>query len=144
MEDEIEFKVWRSAQQACSKVSFARLLEEAVASFKRVPGLDPIVRLHASVIGAESIRVLRDADIDAGPFASHVELRPRLRMHLRDHLQSHLMKLGFASDAMKTDQLERDRGCRAGADPISRALIRFRQLGFRRCGKPQRAVIASV
>ncbi|MBH3442343.1 hypothetical protein I5L59_01960 [Pseudomonas moraviensis] len=114
MEDEIEFKVWRSAQQACSKVSFARLLEEAVAGFRRVPGLDPIVRLHASGIGAESIRVLRDAlkshDIDAGPFASHVELRSRLRMHLRDHLQSHLMKIGFASDAMKADQLERDMG----------------------------------
>lgn len=114
MEDEIEFKVWRSAQRACSKVSFARLLEEAVASFKSVPGLDPIVRLHASGIGAESIRGLRDAlrrhDIDAGPFASHVELRSRLRMHLRDHLQSHLMKIGFASDAMKADQLERDMG----------------------------------
>lgn len=114
MEDEIESQVWRSAQQACSKVSFARLLEEAVASFKRVPGLDPIVRLHASGIGAESIRVLRDvlerSDNDAGPFASHVELRSRLRMHLRDHLQSHLMKIGLASDAMKADQLERDMG----------------------------------
>ncbi|MBF6032841.1 hypothetical protein H8F23_06220 [Pseudomonas sp. P155] len=86
MEDEIESQVWRTAQQACSKVSFARLLEEAVASFKRIPGLDPIVRLHASVIGAESIRVLRDvmesSDIDAGRFASYVELRSRLRMHL--------------------------------------------------------------
>lgn len=39
MEDEIESQVWRTAQQAYSKVSFARLLEEAVASFKRVPGL---------------------------------------------------------------------------------------------------------
>lgn len=114
MEDEIESQVWRTAQQACSKVSFARLLEEAVASFKRVPGLDPIVRLHTSVIGAESIRVLRDAlkrhDIDAGPTESYVELRSRLRMHLRDHLQSHLMNIGFASDAMKADQLDRDLG----------------------------------
>lgn len=114
MEDEIEFKVWRSAQQACDAVAFVRLVEDAVDSFKRVPGLDPIVRLHASVIGAESIKVLRDAlersDIDAGPFASHVELRSRLRMYLRDHLQWHLMKIGFASDAMKADQLERDMG----------------------------------
>lgn len=114
MEDEIESQVWRTAQQACSKVSFARLLEEAVASFKRVPGLDPIVRLHASRIGAESIRVLRDAlkrhHIDAGPTESYVELRSRLRMHLRDHLQLHLMKIGFASDAMKADQLDRDLG----------------------------------
>ncbi|MFJ5282759.1 hypothetical protein ACIP66_02715 [Pseudomonas sp. NPDC088429] len=114
MEDEIEFKVWRSAQQAGSKVSFARLLEEAVSCFKRNPGLDPIVRLHASGIGAESVRVLREAlkrhDIDAGPSAAYVELRSRLRMHLRDHLQFHVMKIGFASDDMKADQLERDMG----------------------------------
>lgn len=114
MEDEIESQVWRTAQQACSKVSFARLLEEAVASFKRVPGLDPIVRLHASRIGAESIRVLRDAlkhhDIDAGPTESYVELRSRLRIHLRDHLQLHVIKMSFASDELKADLLERDLG----------------------------------
>lgn len=72
------------------------------------------MRLHASRIGAESNRVLRDAlkchDIDAGPTESYVELRSRLRMHLRDHLQSHLMKFGFASDVMKADQLDRDLG----------------------------------
>lgn len=114
MEDEIESQVWRTAQQACSKVSFARLLEEAVASFKRVPGLDPIVRMHASGIGSESIRVLRDAlkrhHIDAGQTESYVALRSRLRMHLRDHLQLHVMKIGFASGAMKADQLDRDLG----------------------------------
>jgi hypothetical protein len=114
MDDEIEFKVWRSAQQACDKVAFARLVEEAVASFKRVPGLDPIMRLHASEMSAEGIRVLREAlkhhDIDAGPSADYVELRSRLRTHLRDHLQLHLMKTGFASDEMKADQLDRDLG----------------------------------
>lgn len=114
MEDEIESQVWRTAQQSFDAVAFVRLVEDAVDSFKRIPGLDPIVRLHASAIGAENTRVLRDAlkrhDIDAGPFASHVGLRSRLRMHLRDHLQSHLMKIGFASDAMKADQLDRDLG----------------------------------
>lgn len=114
MENELEFKVWRSAQQACDAVAFVRLVEDAVDSFKRIPGLDPIVRLHASGIGAESIRVLRDAlkrhDIDAGPFASYVELRSRLRMHLSYQLQWHLVKSGLATDEIKEDQLEKNLG----------------------------------
>ncbi|MGE8188353.1 hypothetical protein [Pseudomonas sp. NPDC086278] len=114
MEDEIEFEVWRSAQQACNKISFARLLEEAVGSFKRDPGFDPIVRLHASGIGVDGIRVLRDVlkrrDIYAGPTADYVELRSRLNMHLRDQLQLHLMGAGQATEEMKADQLSRDLG----------------------------------
>jgi hypothetical protein len=114
MVDELEFKVWRSAQQACDTAVFVRLLEEAVGSFKRRPGFDPNVRLHASGIGAESIRVLRDVlkcrDIYAGPNAGYVELRSRLRMHLRDQLQLHLMKVGLATDEVKADQLGRDLG----------------------------------
>jgi len=114
MEDEIEFKVWRSVQQACDMATFVRLLDESVDSFKRYPGFDPTVRLHASGIGAESIRVLRNVlkrrDIYGGPNAGYVELRSRLRMHLRDQLQLHLMGAGQATDEMKDDQLERDLG----------------------------------
>lgn len=47
MDDELEFKIWRSAQQACGKVAFVRLVEGAVGSFKRIPGHDPTVRLHS-------------------------------------------------------------------------------------------------
>ena len=114
MEDELEIKVWRSAQQACDAPAFVRLVEAAVGSFKRDPGFDPSVRLHGAGIGAESIRVLRDVlkrrDIYAGPTADYVELRSRLRMHLRDQLQLHLMGAGQATDEMKDDQLERDLG----------------------------------
>lgn len=114
MAEELELEVWRSAQQACDAAAFVRLVDEAVGSFKREPGFDPTVRLHASGIGTESIRVLRDVlerrDIYAGPTAGYVEVRSRLNMHLRDQLQLHLMKVGLASDEMKADQLGRDLG----------------------------------
>jgi hypothetical protein len=114
MEDELELKVWRLAQQACDAGAFVRLVEAAVGSFKRDPGFDPTVRLHASGIGTEGVRVLLDVlksrDIYAGPNAGCVELRSRLRMHLRDQLQLHLMGSGQATDEMKDDQLGRDMG----------------------------------
>jgi hypothetical protein len=114
MKQELELEVWRLAQQTSDSAAFVRLVEEAVDSFKRDPGYDPNVRLHASGVGVESIRVLRDVmkrhDIYTGPSADYVELRSRLRMHLRDQLQMHLMKSGQASDEMKEDQLGRDLG----------------------------------
>ncbi|MHA6130595.1 hypothetical protein ACX3YD_31280 [Pseudomonas fluorescens group sp. PF-1] len=114
MGEELEWKVWRLAQQTHDTAAFVRLLEEAVGSFKRAPGFDPSVRMHTSGIGVECIRVLQDVlkrrDIYAGPSADYVELRSRLRMHLRDQLQMHLMKSGQASDEMKEDQLGRDLG----------------------------------
>lgn len=114
MEEELELKIWRLAQQAWDAVAFVRLVEDAVGSYKRYPGFDPTVRLYSSGIGVECIRVLRDVmkrhDIYAGPSADYVELRSRLRMHLRDQLQLHLMGAGQASDEMKDDQLGRDLG----------------------------------
>lgn len=114
MKDEIEFEVWRSVQQACDMAAFVRLIEDAVDSFKRYPGFDPSVRLHASGIGTLNVRVLRDVlrrrDIYAGPTAGYVELRSSLRMHLRSQLQLHLMRSGQATDEMKDDQLGRDLG----------------------------------
>lgn len=114
MEQELELNVWRLAQQTSDPVAFVRLVEEAVGSFKRDPGFDPIVRLHASGIGSENIRVLRDVlkrrDIYSGPTAGCVEIRSRLNMHLRHHLQWHLMEAGLATDEMKDDYLGRDLG----------------------------------
>lgn len=114
MEDDIEFKVWRSAQQECDSAAFLRLVEEAVGSFKRYPGFDPTVRLHALGIGTESIRVLCDVmkrhDIYTGPPAGYVELRSRLKMHLRRHLQWPLIETGLATVEMKDDHLGRDLG----------------------------------
>lgn len=114
MDDELEIKVWRTAQQAYDMAAFVKLVEQAVSSFKRDPGFDPNVRLHASGIGAESIRVLRDVlkrlDIYAGPTAGCVEIRSCLRVHLRHQLQWHLMESGQATDEMRDDYLGRDLG----------------------------------
>jgi hypothetical protein len=114
MEQDLELNVWRLAQQACDTAAFVLLVYEAVRTFKREPGFDPTVRLHASWIGSENIRVLRDVlkrhDIYAGQAEGYVELRSRLKMHLRHHLQWHLVKSGLATDEMKEDQLEKDLG----------------------------------
>lgn len=114
MDDELEIKIWRTAQQAYDMAAFVKLVEQAVSSFKRDPGFDPALRLHASAIGVESIRVLRDVlkrhDIYAGPSPDYAELRSRLRLHLRNQLQLHLMKVGLATDEVKADQLGRDLG----------------------------------
>lgn len=114
MEDEIELKVWRLAQQSCETAVFVRLIEKGVDSFRRNPGYDPLLRLHASGIGVDSIRVLREVlkrrGIYAGPTAGYVELRSHLNMHLRGHLQLHLMEAGQATEEMKADQLGRDLG----------------------------------
>jgi hypothetical protein len=114
MSDELEFEVWQRVQQTCDQSAFMRLVDEAVDGFKRQPGHDPIVRLHASGIGMTGIRVLRDVlkrhGFYAGPSAGYAELRSRLKRHLREHLQLHLMKGGLATEAMKEDHLCRDLG----------------------------------
>ncbi|MHA6234017.1 hypothetical protein [Pseudomonas fluorescens group sp. PF-69] len=114
MGEELEWKVWRLAQQTHDTAAFVRLLEEAVGSFKRAPGFDPSVRMHASGIGVECIRVLQDVlkrrDIYAGPSVDYVELRSQLKMHLRDFLQQHLVKGDFATDELNDDLLCRDLG----------------------------------
>ncbi|KAB0499118.1 hypothetical protein [Pseudomonas vancouverensis] len=46
VEDELEFQVWRSTQQACSAAAFVRLIEAALDSYNRVPRYDWPTRLH--------------------------------------------------------------------------------------------------
>ncbi|AWM92269.1 hypothetical protein DJ564_16265 [Pseudomonas sp. 31-12] len=114
MEQELELEVWRLAHRTCGTPAFVRLIEKGVDSFRRNPGYDPSLRLHASGIGVDSIRVLREVlkrrGIYAGPTAGYVELRSRLNLHLRGHLQLHLMEAGRATEEMKADQLGRDLG----------------------------------
>lgn len=117
MDSELESNVWRAVQQMCDANTFARLIEEAVRSFRRVPGFDPLVRLHASEIGLSSIQVLRDVlrrrGIDHGSLVDaprYLELRSRLKEHLRCQLQRHLLDTGFATDEMKDEHLCRELG----------------------------------
>ncbi|MGF6127848.1 putative lipase [Pseudomonas frederiksbergensis] len=114
MHSELELHVWRLAQQTCDTSAFAQLIKEAVDSYKRAPGLDPLLRLHASqigLLGTQVLRVvLRQYDIEAGLSENYVEVRSRLKTHIAYHLQWQLMKSGHAIDEMKEDHLGKDLG----------------------------------
>lgn len=117
MESELESNVWRTVQQTCDAATFLQLIEQAVDSFKRPPGFDPLVRLHASEIGQPGIRVLQDVlrrrGVDAGlstDVSGYLGLRSRLKEHLRYQLQWYLVERGLAVDELKEDLLGRELG----------------------------------
>ncbi|MGE8068848.1 hypothetical protein [Pseudomonas sp. NPDC089569] len=114
MHNELESHVWLLVQKTCDQSMFAQLIDDAVCSYKRKPGLDTLVRLHASDVGLTCIRTLQDVlklhGIDVGNSESYIELRLRLKTHLRDHVQWYLVENGIAGDALKDDQLAKDLG----------------------------------
>ena len=117
MYGELESQVWRSAQQVCDATTFEALIQQAVNSFKRLPGYDPLLRLHASDIGLSGIQVLRDVLRSSGIRSEHcanlpgyLELRSRLKHHIRCQLQEYLVRGGHSTETMRQDQLDRDLG----------------------------------
>jgi len=114
MQDELESQVWLLVQKTCDQPKFAQLIDDAVCSYKREPGLDSLVRLHASSIGLNGVRTLHEVmqlrGFDAGGTEGYVELRQRLKTHLRDQLQWHLVMSELAGDEIKENQLEKDLG----------------------------------
>lgn len=113
----LESQVWRSVQQACDVATFKALIQEAVDSFKRPPGLDPLARLHASDIGPLGIQVLsyvlRSRRISSEPtdgLPNYLELRSRLKDHIRCYLQWYLVNGEHVTDEILEDQLDRDLG----------------------------------
>lgn len=115
MNRELESEVWLSAQQACDALTFEALIQRAVDSFKRHPGYDPLVRLHASDIGPLGVQVLRAVLRQRGlesciDVPGYLELRSRLKDHLRSQLQWYLVKGGHATEEIQEEQLQRDLG----------------------------------
>ncbi|TPG73728.1 hypothetical protein EAH74_32665 [Pseudomonas mandelii] len=117
MHSELESQVWLSVQQTGDATAFEALIQRAVDSFKRHPGFDPLVRLHASDIGPLGIQVLREVLRRRGrhpdscdDVAGYLELRSRLKDHLRCQLQWYLVKGGHATEEIQEDQLHRDLG----------------------------------
>ncbi|KPG95943.1 hypothetical protein AEQ67_18530 [Pseudomonas sp. RIT-PI-q] len=113
----LETQVWRLVQQSSDAKTFEGLVQLAVDSFIRSPGLDPLVRLHESDIGLSGIQVLRDAlcrrDFHiklTADVSGLVALRRRLKDHIRFELQRYLIEHGKANDEMQADQLDRDLG----------------------------------
>ena len=117
MHSELESEVWLSVQQTCDAKTFEALIQRIVDSFKRHPGFDPLVRLHASDIGPLGVQVLRAVLRQRGlhpesciDVPGYLELRPRLKEHLRSQLQWYLVKGGHATEVIQEDQLHRDLG----------------------------------
>lgn len=117
MHGELESQVWLSVQKTCDVTAFEALIQRAVDSFKRHPGFDPLVRLHASHIGQLGFQVLRDVLPSRGvryeysaDLPGYLELRSRLKEHIRCQLQEYLVRGGHSTEDMQEDQLGRDLG----------------------------------
>ena len=117
MHGELESQVWLSVQKTCGVTAFEALIQRAVDSFKRHPGFDPLVRLHASHIGQLGFQVLRDVLRSRGvryeysaDIPGYLELRSRLKEHIRCQLQEYLVRGGHSTEDMQEDQLGRDLG----------------------------------
>ena len=114
MDCELESQVWQMVQKTCDKSAFVMLIEAAFDSYRRAPGLDASVRLHASVIGVTGIEVLRSVMLARGlnhaGSESYLQVRASLKTHLNYRLQKYLVNSGHAIDAMKEDQLGWDLG----------------------------------
>ena len=115
LEIDIEGRIW---QKAC-EVFGARmqlLLEDALRSFKRQPGLDEPTRLHASQISPFGLQVLGDAmaachgHANAPGDTGYLNIRSRLRAHLSRHLQWQLMQVLESGDELSEDYLATDLG----------------------------------
>ncbi|MHC8378406.1 hypothetical protein ACYZT3_21100 [Pseudomonas sp. MDT1-16] len=110
--DEIEAAVWSLAQQHYGPDDLSILVSDALDNFRRTPGLDAPVRLHASNIGTQATQMLwaklhsrawvLSSRADASQFVS---LRQGVRVHLLRAIQSRLLQDGCANDAVKEDFL---------------------------------------
>lgn len=114
MESTIEERVWRMATRLLGS-HMQTCLEDALETFKRVPGFDELTRLHGSEVGEEGACALRNALTargirHRGAAGGYVEIRSRLRLHLRRHLQSKLIQAGKATEAMSEDYFAHDLG----------------------------------
>ncbi|WP_426115657.1 hypothetical protein [Pseudomonas sp. DSP3-2-2] len=112
---DIEGRIW---QKAC-EVFGARMqfiLEEALRSFKRQPGLDEPTRLYASQVSPRGLQVLGDAmaayygNVNAPRGTGYLNIRSRLRAHLSRHLQWQLMQFPELGDEFSEDYLATDLG----------------------------------
>ncbi|AVI87160.1 hypothetical protein XJ28_27340 [Pseudomonas syringae pv. tomato] len=111
----LKASMWTAAEQAYGP-NLQSLIEQALAEYKRQPGLDDLTRLHASMAGQDGLIALRSALSKRMPEMSgcnrgnYLELRRRLRWHIVWHLQQRLIEDGCATAAMRDDYLGTDLG----------------------------------
>jgi hypothetical protein len=114
MDYSLESRIWASAREAFSREAFAKMIEGAVCSYRRQPGLSSIERIHVSDVGEVGLLALRKALSDVHylppgePNLGFVTLRAPLRAHIYYFLQWQVIQTGFFPELVAVDQLERD------------------------------------
>jgi hypothetical protein len=115
--DGIEAAVWSLAQQHYEPQKLRLLVSGALDDFRRKPGLDAPVRVHASSVGSEVTQMLW-ASLHSRAWAlssledawRFVSLRQGVRVHLLRTIQSRLLQDGCADDVVKEDFLSWELG----------------------------------
>lgn len=111
----LEASIWIAAVDAYGP-ALRSLIEQALAEYKREPGLDDLTRLHASTAGQDGLAALRYAlskqmpEMCSSDRGTYQELRRRLRWHVVRRLQQCLIKDGRATPAMCDDYLSTNLG----------------------------------
>lgn len=91
------------------------ILGSIVSAYQRRPGLDNLIRVHRSVIGAVGFTGLREALAKQHPNGFHqldgcLEIRERLAWHLVRHLQQKLIIDGHAPASIRDQRFAGDLG----------------------------------
>lgn len=105
MDTSLETAVWARASEHYGS-GLERILDSAILSYKRAPGLEPPSRLYAQDIGIQGVEALLSALLRnrAGRFhvlSPGIEIRHSLRLHLVHNLCRRLLDDGQASEAMR-------------------------------------------
>lgn len=110
----VETAVWTRATERYG-TDLGRILDSAITTYRRPPGLESPSRLYAQDIGEEGIDALRHALLRNRARQFHVldpgiEMRHSLRLHLVHCLRQHLVKGGDAPGCMRDEHLAADLG----------------------------------
>lgn len=106
--------VWLRAAQIYGP-ELGHVLDAAIGTFKRSPGLKGLTRLYGQSIGELGLQALlvslnRGRNIWFYPLPEGVEIRPELRWHLFYALRRKLILDEYLTDAMVDDHISADLG----------------------------------
>lgn len=110
----VETAVWTRATERYG-ADLGRILDSAISTYQRVPGLESPSRLYAQDIGEEGIDALHQALLRNRASQFHVlnsgiEMRHSLRLHLVYCLRQHLVNDGDATHVMRDQHFAAELG----------------------------------
>lgn len=103
---EQETQIWQYAAAHYGE-SLTSIVNDALSSFRRAPGLDSLSRIHQTDVGASAFSVLHDVLPQTNtprPDATFVHIRQQLRAHLSYHVLKRLVE-DNAVPAVLSDRL---------------------------------------